>query len=57
MTPLMVKGVDLLIRTKDDMKRSSGRIKVKLQTDGPGKYIGLPPSCFEDCTNAQNRLV
>ena len=57
MTPLMVKGGDLLIGTKDDMERSSGRIKVKLPTDGPGEYSGLPPSSFQNCTNAQKRIV
>ena len=33
MIPLMVKGGDLLIVTKVDIKQSSVRIKVKLQTD------------------------
>ena len=56
-TSPMVNGGDLFIPTKEDIERSSGRIKVKLLTDGPGGYSGLPPSSFENCTNALKQIA
>ena len=53
----MATGGELLIGNEKDMTRASNRVLTKLPSDEPGEYIGPPVVCFEECSNAQKRLV
>ena len=47
----------IITGTKEEMERSRNRVKSKLSTDGLGEFNGPPIETFENCSNAQKRLV
>ena len=57
LTDLMQKDGKLLTATDEEMQRASARVKSKLPSDSPGEFSGPSIEKFDECTNAQKRLV
>ena len=53
LTELMHTDGKLLFVDEEDMRRSSNRVRTKLQIDGPGEFTGPQVKSFNACNSKQ----
>ena len=57
MTDLMQTNGKLLTANEEEMRRSSYRVRTKLECDAPGEFTGPAVKSLEACNSKQKRLV